>query len=137
MSFISPLERLADKFNIISFNTRELISKLSAWSVSSEDEIKIMLKVEDSPYFETYNIPTLKFIKQNSIINSWNNNRPLGVKYWGVDMLTPQYLVSNKYKVNLIPSQYPPKHFFEYNGKDIEGNLEINLSLLLLVLLGP
>lgn len=128
MSFISPLERLADKFNIISFNTREVISKLSAWSVSDEDSIQVMLKVEDSPYFETYKIPTLKYIKSNSIISNWKNNRPVGVKYWGTDMLKSTYLVNSKYVVNIDSSNYPLNHYLEYNGADIEDNLSINLQ---------
>ena len=134
MSFISPLERLADKFNILSFNTRELISKLSIWNTSTEQTLNIMLKVENPPYFENYSIPTLSAIKNSTAISSWSNNRPVGVKFWGTSMLVSSNIsTDNNYHVVLNYSNYPLNHYFEYNGALVEGQLQIDLDVAQLV----
>lgn len=126
MSFISPLDRLSDKFNIITHNTRELLNKLSIWSSSTDDYIELILKVEDEPYFEQYRIPTLSFIKNNRV-SSWENHKPTGTKYWGSSLTSSDYLVDDKYVLNLDYLSYPPNHYIEYAGADIEDNLTINL----------
>lgn len=129
MSILSPLDRLADKFNIIQFNTRELLNKLSIWATTTNDYIEVMLKVESDPYFEKYTIPSLAYIKANNI-KDWTNFKPSGVKYWGNSMLTPNFLNTNdkRYYVDIDPLKYPPTHYVLYDGPAFESKLNINLK---------
>ena len=129
MSFISPLERLADKFNIVQFNTRELISKLSVWATTTSDNIEIVLKVADEPFFENYTIPSLHYIKTYGQISNWTKNRPVGVKYWGSTIFDSAVKDNDgKYTITLDNTNYPPTHYIEYNKFDIEQGLTINLD---------
>jgi hypothetical protein len=131
MSFLSPLERLADKFNILQFNTRELISKLSYWNSSTDDFIDIMLKCEDAPYFEKYTIPSKQYIKTNSI-GTWTNTRNNGVKFWGSSLLAEENKTVNdygedSYVYDFDPTTSPKTNYIEYTGASVVNGLIINM----------
>lgn len=126
MSLTSPLENLADKFNILIFNTRELISKLSYWAITSDDYLDIVLKCKDAPYFEKYKIPSKSFLSNYS--TNWINSSPRGVKYWGDSVFDSTYKVNDDYVVEIDPTTNPRVNYIEYNVAEIEDHLLIKID---------
>lgn len=131
MSFLSPLEALADKFNIINFNIRELLFKLSLWSSTTDDSVLITLKTPDAPYFETYKIPSMQFIANNGKKTNWGNFKPEGTKNWGTSITSSDYRVVNgnnqSYYVPIDAINSPKTNFMEYVGTGIERDVSISL----------
>lgn len=128
MSFLSPLEALADKFNIINFNIRELLFKLSLWNTTESDSVLITLKTQDAPYFETHKIPSMKFIANNGKKTNWGNFKPEGTKYWGNTITAIDHITENgTYFIPIDTLSSPKTHFMEYTGIGVESDVVISL----------
>lgn len=129
MSFISPLEALADKFNIINFNIRELLFKLGVWSTTDADSVLITLKTQDAPYFENYKIPSMKYVALNGKKTNWGNFKPEGTKNWGTTITSSEFLTSNGNHVITIDALDGPKtNFMEYVGNGNERDVQVTLN---------
>lgn len=131
MSFISPLEALADKFNIINYNIRELLFKLSVWKDTDANTVIIRLKTADAPYFEHYEIPSMKYIRENGKKTNWGSFKPEGTKNWSNTITSDEFEVEVNgvkfHNINIDSLNYPKTHFMTYNGDGKEGDVKINL----------
>lgn len=81
---IKALQELANKFNILNHNVRELLFKLYVWNTADSGVVEITLKTDTLPYFEKFQIPTKKSITYD--INAAWGSKSLpnkAVKNWG------------------------------------------------------
>ena len=131
MSFISPLEELAEKFNIINYNIRELLHKLSIWKDTTSDSVKIRIKTKDEPYFENYSIPSRSFIESSGKKSNWNSFKPEGTKNWGSTITSDEYVDEvdpTRYVINIDSYDSAKTHFMEYVGPGLESNVTVSLE---------
>lgn len=132
MSFISPLEELAEKFNILNFNIRELLHKLSIWGETDSDGVNIRIKTPNEPYFENYTIPSKKYLDSNKVVNSWNKFTPNGTKFWGISITDPGLITTSGgetfHNIFIDSATMARTNIFDYEGEGIEGDVRVTLD---------
>lgn len=132
MSYISPLEELAEKFNIINFNIRELLHKLAIWSGTDEDSVTVRLKTQNAPYFEHHTIPSKKYISNIRNTTTWNGFIPTGTKFWGRSITDETTLTVNGgetfHLTSIDPNTSAKTNFMEYYGAGIEGDCRVYID---------
>ena len=123
---IKSLQDLADGFNIINYNIRELLFKLYIWNTTSDSTVIITLKTKDEPFIEQFIIPSKNSLSK-SIQSSWQNPKKLTpvVKNWG------KYSTNSSLSspITLTKTISPDVNYLCYDGVvDANGVIQFTLS---------
>ena len=123
---IKSIQDLADGFNIINYNIRELLFKLYIWNTTSDSTVTITLRTKDEPFTEQFIIPS-KSSLSTSIQSSWQNPKKLTpvVKNWG--KYTTNLSLSSP--IILTKTISPDINYLCYDGSlDAPGVVQFTLS---------